>query len=56
MEVKVYADGKYLGEAEVELPPVPLSPSSPSDLDSKNCASLIATDLGKKTIPVNRVR
>jgi hypothetical protein len=56
MEVKVYVDGKYLGEADVELPPMigSASLSSSSDLDSKNCAVLIATELASRTIPFKR--
>ena len=44
---KVYREGEYLSEAEVELPRLIFTPKENSaDLNSKNCAALIMTTVG----------
>jgi hypothetical protein len=47
MNCKIYREGEYLGEAEVELPELIFTPKeNPADLNSKNCAALIMTSVG----------
>ena len=46
---KIYRDGEFISEAEVELPELTFTPKpkeNPADLNSKNCAALIMTTVG----------